>query len=453
MTGDTSANSGLPDSGTRRQPPQILLGNIHEPDSHTLGVYESRGGYQAIRKILGSDPVALIEEVKKSGLRGRGGAGFPTGVKWGFVPRNTGKPVYLINNADESEPGTFKDRVLLERDPHLCIEGMLVAAYALGSNWSCVYIRGEYAFPYIRMVQAVKEAYAKGYLGERIFGSDFTHHMVVHRGAGAYICGEETGLIESLEGKKGQPRIKPPFPAVEGLYRCPTVVNNTETLAALPWIVNNGGDAYAAIGVGKSTGTKLISASGHINKPGVYEIELGLPVLDFIENECGGVWQGRALKAVIPGGSSVPVLRADELRGVNLDYESLRDAGSMLGSGGFIVLDDTTDMVEVALNLAHFYSHESCGQCTPCREGGHWIEKIFQRISHGSGMVGDMELVESLCNQIAGHTICPFGEALATPATSLMSKFPEEFRRRIGAVLRGEKVVFESLHADVGGHH
>ncbi|MCB9029618.1 MAG: NADH-quinone oxidoreductase subunit NuoF [Deltaproteobacteria bacterium] len=425
---------------------QILLKDIKEPDLHTLEGYEKRGGYQTIRKVLQMDPLKVIEEVKASGLRGRGGAGFPTGLKWSFVPRDTGKPVYLLMNSDESEPGTFKDRVLLEKNPHLCIEGMLIAAWALQSNWSCNYIRGEYAYPYERFNNAVKEAYEKGYLGDGVFGSSFKHDMVTHRGAGAYICGEETGLIESLEGKKGQPRLKPPYPAVVGVYGCPTVVNNTETLATLPWIMQHGGSEYAAIGTEKSTGTKLFSASGHINKPGVYEVELGYPILDFIKNECGGILDGKELKCIIPGGSSVPVLKADELEGVNLDYESIQAAGSMLGSGGFIVMDETTDMVEVALNLAHFYAHESCGQCTPCREGGHWIEKIFKRIAFGQGTERDMDLIKDLCKQIGGHTICPFGDALITPALSCMKKYPDEFKIKIERALNGNPVKATDLH-------
>ncbi|HMO17258.1 MAG TPA: NADH-quinone oxidoreductase subunit NuoF [Oligoflexia bacterium] len=410
---------------------KILTLNVSYEDQYQIASYEKRGGYQAARLALSKSPEELIADVKASGLRGRGGAGFPTGVKWGFVPKNTGKPIYLLNNADESEPGTFKDRLLLERDPHLCIEGMIIAAWALSSNWSCFYIRGEYSYPAVRVEEAIKEAYAKGYLGKNIFGSNFNLDIIVHRGAGAYICGEETGLIESLEGNKGQPRIKPPFPAVVGLYESPTVVNNTETLAALPWIIQNGGASYAKIGTEKSPGTKLFSASGHINKPGVYEVDLGYPLLDFIENECGGVRNGRSLKAVIPGGSSVPVLRADELKGVTLDYESIVKAGSMLGSGGFIVMGDTTDMVEACLNLQHFYTHESCGQCTPCREGAHWVEKIVHRIFAGGGMVGDTELLKSITGQIGGHTICPFGDALITPVLSFMQKFPEEFKERL----------------------
>ncbi|MBX7145209.1 MAG: NADH-quinone oxidoreductase subunit NuoF [Oligoflexia bacterium] len=436
------------------QHPSILLKNIKQPGQHTLSGYESRGGYSTIRKVLKMEPAKVTDEVKTSGLRGRGGAGFGCGVKWGFIPKGNTKPVYLINNADESEPGTFKDRVLLELDPHLVIEGMLICAWAVQSNWSCIYIRGEYGYPYTRIKAAVDEAYAKGYLGDNIFGTGFKHHMVVHRGAGAYICGEETALLNSLEGKKGQPRLKPPFfPAAIGLYGCPTIVNNTETLAALPWILENGGKAYAAIGTEKSTGTKLISASGHINKPGVYEIALGYPLLQFIEDECGGIRGGKKLKAVIPGGSSMPVLRADELAGVNIDYESLVKAGSHLGSGGFMVMDETTDMVEVALNVAHFYAHESCGQCTPCREGGHWIEKIFRRIAHGDGLGGDVQLVESICGQVAGHTICAFGEALSWPAQAFIRKFPDEFKHKIGDALVGIRSKRESLNFEYEGAH
>lgn len=416
---------------------KILTKNLDFLDQKEIAVYESRGGYQAVRKALALEPAQVTEEVKNSGLRGRGGAGFPTGMKWGFVPKNTGKPTYLLNNADESEPGTFKDRVLMERDPHLVLEGMMIAAWALGANWSAVYIRGEYAYPAEVLQRAVGEAYERGYLGKKIFGTNFDLDIVVHRGAGAYICGEETALIESLEGNKGQPRNKPPFPAVHGLYGCPTVVNNTETLATLPWILARGAAAYRALGTEKSPGTKLFSASGQINKPGIYEVELGYPMLDFIENECGGVRGGKRLKAVIPGGSSTPVLRAEDLAGVTLDYESIRDAGSMLGSGGFIVMDETTNMVDVVLNLQHFYSHESCGQCTPCREGGHWIEKIVGRIAKSKASSSDLMLIRDVCGQIAGHTICPFGDALVTPILSFMKKFPEEFEARLNTASYG----------------
>lgn len=437
-----------------KQHRQILLKNIHQPDQHTIAGYESRGGYKVIQKVLGMQPAGVTEEIKKSGLRGRGGAGFSAGTKWGFIPKGNTKPVYLVNNADESEPGTFKDRLLMENDPHQVIEGMLIAAWAVQCNWSCIYIRGEYSYPYDRLNQAIKDCYKKGYLGDNIFGSGFKHHMVIHRGAGAYICGEETALLESLEGAKGQPRLKPPFfPAAIGLYNCPTIVNNVETLAACVWIMENGADAYAAIGTEKSKGTKLISASGHINKPGVYEVELGYPVLDFINNECGGVWKGRKLKAVIPGGSSMPVLRADELEGVNIDYESLIAAGSHLGSGGFMVMDETTDMVQAALNVAHFYAHESCGQCTPCREGGHWVEKIFKRISFGKGLPGDAELVQSICSQIEGHTICAFGEALSWPAKAFIKKFPEEFRARIESAQKGNPFPIIPMNFEHEGAH
>jgi len=411
---------------------QILLANIKEADQHTLAGYESRGGYSVIRRVLGMEPLKAIEEVKKSGLRGRGGAGFPTGVKWSYVPRNSRKPVYVVQNADEGEPGTFKDRLLLERDPHLCIEGMLICAWAVQSRRSFIYMRGEYCFPYMRVNQALADCYRAGYLGDNIFGSGFSHHMTLHRGAGAYICGEETALLESLEGKKGQPRLKPPFfPALAGLYGCPTVVNNTETLAACVRVFELGAEAYAQIGTAKSKGTKLISAAGHINRPGVYEIELGYPLERFIAEECGGVWHGRKLKAVLVGGSSFPVLGADELAGVNLDYESLQAAGSALGSGALIVMDETTDMLAAACNIARFYAHESCGQCTPCREGAGWVAKIFDRLAAGRGVVGDIELIESVCGQIAGHTICAFGDAVALAAQGFIRKFPEEFKARI----------------------
>ena len=426
---------------------QILLKNVHHDDQHTLAGYESRGGYKTIRKALEMDPLKVIDEVKASAIRGRGGAGFPTGLKWSFVPRDPGKPIYLINNADESEPGTFKDRVLLEKDPHLIIEGMLIASWALQAEWSCTYIRGEYAYPYTRLAEAIEECYEKGYLGDDIFGSGYSHHMRVHRGAGAYICGEETALLDSMEGKKGQPRLKPPFPATHGLFGCPTVVNNTETLATIPWIVENGGEAYKEIGVENSSGTKLVSASGHLKKPGVYEIEMGYPLLDFINNECGGILEDRAIKAVIPGGSSTCVLTADELEGVNLDYDSMAAAGSSLGCAGFMVMDETADMVEVVLNLSHFYSHESCGQCTPCREGGHWIEKIFQRIANGEGLPGDIELVDSLCKQIGGHTICAFGDTMILPYRSIIKKFRNEFVDKIQAALKGKEE--ESTHLNI----
>lgn len=436
---------------------QILLGNIAHEDQHTISGYESRGGYQAIRKALNLEPGKVTEEVLKSNIRGRGGAGFPAGKKWSFLPKERTKPVYLINNADESEPGTFKDRLLMERDPHLCLEGMMICSWAIQCHWACIYIRGEYAFSYQRLISAVKEAYSKGYLGKNIFGTNFALDIVVHRGAGAYICGEETALLNSLEGKKGQPRLKPPFfPAVIGLYGAPTIVNNTETLAALPWIISNGGEAYAAIGTPKSTGTKLLSASGHVNRPGVYEVEMGYPMLRFVEEELGGIRNGRKLKGVVPGGSSFAILTAEEVKRATIDFESIAgiDKTASLGSGGFVVMDDSTDMVEVATNIAHFYAHESCGQCTPCREGGHWVEKVFHRIASGKGVAGDIELINSIASQVQGHTICAFGEALSWPAQALIKKYPEEFRQRIAEAISGQVVPRESLSAqlNVGAH-
>jgi len=433
---------------------QILLEHIKEQDQCTLEGYESRGGYTAIKKVLSMDPLAVIEEVKKSGIRGRGGAGFPAGQKWSFVPRNTGKPTYIVCNADESEPGTFKDRLLLERNPHAMIEGMMIAAWAVQIHWMCVYIRGEDAYPYTQLKQAVNECYAKGYLGDNIFGSGYSLHLVVHRGAGAYICGEETGLIESLEGKKGQPRLKPPyFPATMGVYYSPTVLNNVETFAAVPWIMNNGADAYAAIGTEKSKGTKLVCASGHINKPGVYEIEMGYPFKRFLEEECGGMLNGSTLKAVIPGGSSTPILRAEDIVDATMDYDGWTKLGTFLGSGGVIVLNDTVDMVDAIRNLTHFYAHESCGQCTPCREGSHWVQKIFDRMATGESMPGDLELIDSIVKQIAGHTICPLGDALAMPVKSFITKFEQEFKARITSTFEGVTPPKSSLHADFGTSH
>jgi NADH-quinone oxidoreductase subunit F len=433
---------------------QILLEHIKQPDQHTLAGYESRSGYEAVKKAISMDPLAIIEEMKKSGLRGRGGAGFSAGMKWSFVPRNSTKPVYIVCNADESEPGTFKDRLLLERNPHAVIEGMMIAALAVQSHWMCVYIRGEYAYPYTQLKQAVNEAYAKGYLGKNIFGSGYSLDLVVHRGAGAYICGEETGLLESLEGKKGQPRLKPPFfPATMGLYYSPTVLNNVETFASVPWILKNGADAYAAIGTEKSKGTKLLSVSGHVNKPGVYEVEMGYPFKQFLEEECGGMLNGRKLKAVIPGGSSMPILTAEEVEGATIDYECMNKLGTYLGSGGVIVMDETVDMVDALRNLTHFYAHESCGQCTPCREGGHWVEKIFNRMHDGEGLPGDLELLDSICSQIAGHTICMLGDSIVMPVKSYTSKFKDEFRRRIDEALEGKRREGPELNARFGDSH
>lgn len=408
---------------------QILLKNIDTPEQNTLRVYKANGGYKAIKKALQLTPEALIEEVKKSGLRGRGGAAFPTGVKWGFVPKNSGKPVYLLANADESEPGTFKDRLLLERNPHLVIEGMMIAAHAIGASCGFIFIRGEYAYPYARVKAAVDECYSSGILGRFAFGRDKPFDIVVHRSAGAYVCGEESAQINAIEGVRGKPRLKPPFPAVSGLYDCPTVINNIETLSSLPWIIENGAEAYAKLGVEGSSGTKLVSVSGHVNRPGIYEIEMGRNLLDFINTECGGVRTGHTLKAVIPGGSSVNVLRADELEGVTLDYDGMKKAGSSLGCAGFMVLDDTANMLDTALNLSHFYAHESCGQCTPCREGTRWIEKVLSRIKKDGATEQDLELIESICGNVAGHTVCALGDTMVLPFQSIIKKFRGEFLR------------------------
>ncbi|MFQ5682702.1 MAG: NADH-quinone oxidoreductase subunit NuoF [Candidatus Binatia bacterium] len=411
---------------------KVLLRNMEAKHSHTLAVYRSRGGYGALEKALKQmSPEQVMAEVKASGLRGRGGAGFPTGMKWGFVPKDNPKPKYLVCNADESEPGTFKDRLLIERDPHAIIEGTILAAYAIQAHTAFVYIRGELAFGAKVLQRAVDETAQAGYLGKNIVGSGYDLDLILHRGAGAYICGEETALLSSLEGGRGWPKVKPPFPATHGLFGCPTVVNNVETLAALPWILDQGAARYAAMGTEKSKGTKLFCVSGHIQKPGVYELEMGYRLKRFLEEDCGGVPGGRKLKGVIPGGASMPVLRGDEIEDVRLDYESLQAAGSMLGSGGVIVMDDTTCMVRAAWNIARFFAHESCGQCSPCREGCHWMEKIFSRIETGQGSIEDLELIINISGNIRGNTICPFGDAAAMPAAAFIKKYREEFEAHI----------------------
>ena len=411
---------------------KILLRNIDIQDSHTLQVYESRGGYRALRKALKEmTPERVTEEVKASGLRGRGGAGFPTGMKWSFVPKDSLKPKYLICNADESEPGTFKDRLLIEKDPHAMVEGVILASYAIQSYTAFIYIRGELAFGAKVLERAIAEAYQAGYLGKNISGSGYDLELILHRGAGAYICGEETGLLSSLEGGRGWPKVKPPFPATHGLFGCPTIVNNVETLAVVPWIIDQGAARYAAIGTEKSKGTKLFCVSGHIRNPGVYEVEMGYPFRQFLEEDCGGVPGGKKLKGVIPGGASMPVLRADEIEGVRMDYESMQAAGTLLGSGGVIVMDDSTCMVKTAWNIARFFAHESCGQCSPCREGCHWMEKIFARIDNGSGEKADLDLILNISGNIIGRTICPFGDAAAMPAAAFIKKYRDEFEEHI----------------------
>jgi len=413
----------------------LQLRRVQLENSHTLDVYQRNGGYEALRRVLnGMAPDEVIAEVKKSALRGRGGAGFPTGMKWGFVPKDSPKPKYVVCNADESEPGTFKDRYLMERDPHLLIEGMLIAAYALGARTNYIYTRGEYRYLIEIMDRALDEARAAGLLGEKILGTDFNCEIYTHSGAGAYICGEETALLNSLEGLRGHPRMKPPFPAVAGLYGCPTVVNNVETLTSVPDIILMGGEAWQRLGTEKSGGTKLWSVSGHVNRPGVYELPMGYDDMEkFIMEDCQGIPNGRQLKAVIPGGSSVYIMPASDIIGkdVKMDYEGLVAAGSMVGSGGFIVMDDTVDVFESTKNLTEFYKHESCGWCTPCREGTDWLVKVFKRIESGGGRPEDAQLLLDLVDNIEGKSFCPLGDAASWPIQSAIKKFPEDFRRRV----------------------
>lgn len=419
---------------------KLLLEHANVPGIETFEVYRKNGGYRSVEKALKTmSPQNVVEEVQASGLRGRGGAGFPTGMKWSFLAKPEGVPRYLLCNADESEPGTFKDRYLMEKIPHLLIEGMIVSSYALGCNQSYIYIRGEYMWVLEIVEKAIAEAYEKGFLGKNILGSGYDLDLAIAPGGGAYICGEETALIESLEGKRGNPRIKPPFPAVKGLWGCPTVVNNVESIAAVVPIVNDGGAEYAKIGIGKSTGTKLISACGNLVKPGVYEIELGLSVEEFIYSDewCGGIANGKKIKACVPGGSSVPILPANLIcktaEGTDrlMTYESLAEggfaSGSMLGSGGFIVFDEDQCIVRNTWNFARFYAHESCGQCSPCREGTGWMEKVLRRLEYGQGHMHDIDLLAEINKKIEGNTICPLGDAAAWPVAAAIRHFREEF--------------------------
>ena len=419
---------------------KLLLEHINVPGINTLDVYRQSGGYRAVEKALKTlTPDEVVEEVKKSGLRGRGGAGFPTGMKWSFLAKPEGVARYLVCNADESEPGTFKDRYLMTHIPHALIEGMIVSSFALGANTSYIYVRGE-MMPQIRILErAIAEAKSAGFLGKNILGSGYDLELYVQPGGGAYICGEETALLESLEGKRGNPRIKPPFPAIAGLYGCPTVVNNVESIAAVVPIINDGGDEYAKIGIGRSTGTKLISASGNLVRPGVYEIELGLPVEEFIYSDewCGGIANGKRLKATVAGGSSVPVLPANlTLKLANGDprlmsYESLSEGGfatgTMMGSGGFIAFDEDQCIVRNTWNFSRFYHHESCGQCSPCREGTGWMEKVLHRLEYGHGKMSDIDLLVDVSKKIEGNTICPLGDAAAWPVASAIRHFRDEF--------------------------
>lgn len=409
---------------------KLLTEHYDKPEFQKIDGYKKHGGYSVLPKALKMDPKAITEEVKNSGLRGRGGAGFPTGTKWSFLPAN-GEPRYLLCNADEGEPGTFKDRLMMERAPHQLIEGMIISAFAIGSKKSYIYIRGEYDYSKAVVKAAIDEAYKTGYLGKNILGSGFDHDMDVYSGAGAYICGEETGMISSLEGLKGQPKLKPPFPAVQGYLRKPTIVNNVETLAAVKYIIRDGAQSYRKYGTEKSAGTKLFSVSGNVVKPGTYEVPLGTSLKDIIEKLCGGLKPGRKLKAVIPGGSSAPVLTADEAMKVTMDYEALAQMGSMLGSGAIIVIDDSNSMVDLLGVIMHFYHHESCGQCTPCREGTGWLNKITHRIVDGHGEAKDIDLIKKVSEQMMGKTICALSDAAAMPAISFVTKFRSEFESHI----------------------
>jgi NADH-quinone oxidoreductase subunit F len=418
---------------------KLLLENDKVEGIRYYDAYRKHGGYRSVEKAFKMTPDEIVEEVKKSGLRGRGGAGFPTGMKWSFLAKPEGVPRHLVCNADESEPGTFKDRYLMEFLPHLLIEGLIVSSFALGSNATYIYIRGEYAWIVDILEQAIQEAKNFGWLGKNILGTGFDCEIYVQRGAGAYICGEETALIESLEGKRGNPRIKPPFPAIQGLWMRPTVVNNVETLAAVVPIINMGGEEYAKIGVGRSTGTKLLSACGNINKPGIYEIDMTISVEEFIFSDeyCGGIPKGKRLKACIPGGSSVPILPANLLlktaKGETrlMNYESLSDGGfatgSMMGSGGFEVLDEDQCVVRHTMSLARFYNHESCGQCSPCREGTGWMYKILKNLEYGKGKMSDIDLLWDIQRKIEGNTICPLGDAAAWPVAAAIRHFRDEF--------------------------
>lgn len=425
---------------------KILTGRMdeHPADSHTLDRYLATGGYESAKKALNSmSPQEVVDEVKASNLRGRGGAGFPTGVKWGFLPADIG-PRYFVVNADESEPGTFKDRQLLERDPHQLIEGIVISSYAIESNLAFIYIRGEYPKPARRIERAVAEAYAGGYLGKNIFGSGFDLDVVVHLGAGAYICGEETALLNSLEGKRGEPRIKPPFPAVEGLYGKPTIINNVETISNMPWIVENGGAAYAAIGPEGSSGTRLFSLSGHVRRPGNYEIVMGMSFAEFLESHGGGVPDDRQIKCFIPGGASAPWFTGDQLD-LPITIDDVAEAGSMLGSGAIVMMDETTNVVEAAHSIVKFFAHESCGQCTPCREGTSWLEMVLARILRGEGRPIDLDLLLDVSDNIAPGlgwpprmtTICPLGPSAVSPITSILSSF----RSEVEAMIRSEAPV------------
>ncbi len=401
------------------------------PNYHKIEVYEQHGGYGALKKALTMKPDEIIDEIKKSNLRGRGGACFPTGMKWSFMPKDNSRPKYLAINGDESEPGTFKDRMIFEFNPHALIEGILIGCYAMGITAAYVYIRGEYG-KWIHMLQkAVDEAYTKGYIGNDILKSKFSTNIYLHKGAGAYICGEESALMNSIEGERGYPRVKPPFPAQKGLWASPTTINNVETMANIPLIMNKGWEWYSKIGNAKHPGPILVGISGHVNKPGVYEVPTGVSLLELINTYAGGVPNNKKIKAVIPGGSSTMILRGENLEGVCMDADSLKAAGSSVGTAGLIVMDEDTDLIRVITRIAKFYYHESCGQCTPCREGTGWLFKTLKRFEHGEAQMQDIDVLMDVANNIEGNTICALGDAAAWPVQSMIRRFREEFEKRV----------------------
>jgi NADH-quinone oxidoreductase subunit F len=410
---------------------RYLIRNIENPDSADIAEYEKIGGYGSLRKALSLEPPDILNEVKKSGLRGRGGAGFPTGMKWTFASADPKFPKYLLCNADEGEPGTFKDRPILEKNPHLLIEGMAISGHALKAEYGYIYLRGEYPQAKDILNNAIKQAYEKGYLGDNIMGKGVRFRLAVHQGAGAYICGEETALIDSLEGKRGQPRIKPPFPVNVGAFSLPTVVNNVETLSNVPYIIEIGSDAYSKIGSPECPGPKLYSVSGHVNKPGVYELPMGVSLREIIYEHCGGIRGGKTLKAVIPGGISTPILPADKID-CPMDFVSMPKHGSMLGSGAVMVFDDSVCLVRVCYRALQFFEHESCGKCTPCREGTRWLRSILGRLERGEGIKGDTELLLDVAGNVSGKTFCPLGDGAASVVISFIKHFRDEFEEHIG---------------------
>jgi NADH-quinone oxidoreductase subunit F len=432
----------------------VLTARWGDPEAVTIDGYLRTGGYQGLRKALRMAPEEVIEEVKSSGLRGRGGAGFPTGTKWSFIPRDTGKPVYVVANFDESEPGTFNNRELVERDPHQLVEGIVICAYAVQAHTAFVYTRGEFVWPGTVLERAVAEAYDRGFLGRDILGSGFHLDVVVHRGAGAYICGEETALLESLEGYRGQPRLRPPFPAVEGLYRSPTVINNVETLCCVPHILDRGAEWFASIGTKTSTGPKIFSISGKVNRPGNYEAPMGTTARELVEERAGGVRGGRRVKAWTPGGSSTPFLTADHLD-TPMDFDSIAAAGSLLGTGAMIVLDETDCVVDATLRFSQFYAHESCGKCTPCREGTWWVSRVLARLEHGLGRMEDIDLVRDIAGNMLFRSFCALADGAASPLESSIRHFREEYEEhvRLGRCpfREAERPLLEAVTSRTGG--